>query len=473
MIADLVLLFVFIILVLVWLKLNFFVFYVWQNYEYRRDRIKAYLRSSRFYYDFIDLINPFEIFLVRRPRLTIKVIMLFFLTFYGEIVIFFRFLKPLAVFLHITHYLLLAVVLDFVLVILVTPLLSFLTVFLISIPSILVKKLIIRQAKTKIKSYPNLITIGITGSYGKTSTKLILSWLLQTKYKVLTTAGSVNTDIGIAKTVLRQLDSSTEVFIVEMGAYKIGEIKKICDLVYPRIALITGINSQHIELFGSLENILQAKYELVESLPPDGLAIINVGNSFSRRLYLKTKTAKIGYTSPVKKIATNLKPDFLQENIQAALIIARHLKISQKTLNKALQKIPFSRYITQIKKGVNRTHIIDNSYNTNPSGFEESLRFLKTVAKKKALVVTPGIIELGEEGYKVHQNIARQLAGVAHTLVLTNRNFYRVFAKELPKNVKLVVAKPKMNFQTLVKPGSWILLEGRIPAWLYRHIVKN
>jgi UDP-N-acetylmuramoyl-tripeptide--D-alanyl-D-alanine ligase len=473
MIVDLVLLFVLFLAFFSWLKLNLFLLYIWQNYEYRIDRVIAYLRSARFRYDFLDFINPFEFFIIRRPKVTLKILFLLVVNCYTQGVIFLNYLKPTAVLLNITHFFLLAICVTLILVIMLQPLISLFLVVLVNIPSTFIKEWVVLKARNKMKSYPNLLTIGITGSYGKTSTKLILDWILKTKYKVVSTSGSVNTSIGVARTILKKITPEVEIFIVEMGAYKTGEIKKICNLVHPRIGIVTGINTQHMELFGSQEKILRAKYELLDSLPKHGLAIINIGNPLSRRLFGKVKIKKIGYKKPTKKIPTNLEAGFLQENIQAAIKVARYLKVDHKKINKALKKIPLNKYILQIKKGINQSHVIDNSYNTNPQSFVESLRILKKKSKQKAVVVTPGIIELGASGQEVHRYLAQEMSGTVHTLILTNPNFFRLFCKELTSDVALILAKPKTDLRAIIKRNSWVLLEGRIPTWLYNKIIKN
>jgi len=121
----------------------------------------------------------------------------------------------------------------------------------------------------------NLKVIGITGSYGKTSTKEFLYQILRQKYKVLKTPGSYNTLFGIYKVINHELDARYDFFICEMGAYKIGEIKELCDCVLPDFAILTGINEQHLERFGKIENTIKAKFEIVETLKDKATAAIN------------------------------------------------------------------------------------------------------------------------------------------------------------------------------------------------------
>lgn len=140
-------------------------------------------------------------------------------------------------------------------------------VLCLSIPSYIAKQIIIEIAKIKIKTRKSPLTvIGITGSYGKTSTKQLLEHVLKTKYKVFATGQSHNTLFSVASDIIRYLSDEQTHAIIEYGAYKRGEIKRLTELIKPQIAVITGISKQHYGLFGSYENLKMAKFELIESL---------------------------------------------------------------------------------------------------------------------------------------------------------------------------------------------------------------
>src|SRR3990167_577205 len=139
---------------------------------------------------------------------------------------------------------------------------------------ILAKKIIIFLARMKIRRMKDLTIIGITGSYGKTTTKETIAHLLMHKYKTLKTEGNYNTLLGVAKTIIGNLKSEHEVFVCEMAAYRPGDIKIISDLIKPKIGIITAIGPMHLERFGTEENILKTKLELIESLPPDGIGFL-------------------------------------------------------------------------------------------------------------------------------------------------------------------------------------------------------
>ena len=173
------------------------------------------------------------------------------------------------------------------------------------------KKRIIKKAMAKMRTLKKIKVIGITGSYGKTSTKEFLDVILSEKYRVIKTTGNNNTNIGVAKTVLNKVNDNYDYFICEMGAYKIGEIEEICGIVKPEIGILTGINEQHLDLFGSIENTVKAKFELIEALSKKGVAILNRDNKYIKSA-IKNRKLDIGYwilentVPPLKKGARGI-----------------------------------------------------------------------------------------------------------------------------------------------------------------------
>lgn len=138
----------------------------------------------------------------------------------------------------------------------------------------------INDAKRKLKAVSGLKVIGVTGSYGKTSVKFYLQALLQEKYSVLVTPESYNTPMGVVKTIRSALKPTHEIFVCEMGARHVGDIKEICDIVYPEHGVITSIGPQHLETFFNIENIKDTKFELADALPESGMIFLNGDNEF-------------------------------------------------------------------------------------------------------------------------------------------------------------------------------------------------
>jgi UDP-N-acetylmuramoyl-tripeptide--D-alanyl-D-alanine ligase len=300
-----------------------------------------------------------------------------------------------------------------------------------------------------------LIVIGITGSYGKTATKEILAHVLSEKFRTAKTLANNNTLIGVAKTVLFSLKTRHEVFVVEMGAYKRGEIKAICNLVRPKIGILTGINEQHVGLFGSMENIIKAKSELLESLPQDGLAVINGTNPITKKL--KVGRAPLKYYQRLK-LKTNLLGEHQQLNMAAAVIVAKHLGMSQGEIEKRLLKVPQFKTAIAKQRGLNRALIIADSYNSNRDGFLAAIEFCRAVKSKRKILITPGISELGKLTRSVHEDIARVAAPVFDHIFVTKASVKPWFdrAEYLTESQLLEKLKQELTVKDLV------LLEGRL-----------
>ncbi len=140
----------------------------------------------------------------------------------------------------------------------------------------------IRDARRRLEERPDLMVIGITGSYGKTSTKNFLHALLSARYNVLMTPESFNTTLGVVRTVRERLQPSHQVLLAEMGAKNPGDIREICDLVHPGYGVITAIGEQHLETFQTVENIIATKFELADAVPAGGAVFLNADNAYIR-----------------------------------------------------------------------------------------------------------------------------------------------------------------------------------------------
>lgn len=479
MIGFLAFLFFFYLLIQSILSLLFYV-YLWQIKEYRVDRLLCHLKTKSGKRQIIDYLFIFKWKGALRPVFTLKAVLVFFFSLFLFFRAWFFFLKYLPF--------------DFSLRVLIVPclanifapLFTSLSVFFFKPTTFLLKKLIIFLARRKISSFPTLLVVGVTGSYGKSSTKEFLATILAEKFQVLKTPKNWNTEIGVAKTILRFLTPAHQVFAVEMAAYKRGEIKVICDLVQPKIGIITGINEQHLALFGSLKNTMKAKYELIESLPKDGLAVFNGDNSYSLRLAKKTKMKKRIYSLQEvknikverKKVSFDIKEYPFQLNLLgahnianflAAFWVANELGLSSAEIAKAARRIKPLEGTMKPFKGINGALFIDDTYSCNPDGFLATLSYLKNQRGRK-IIVTPGMIELGKAGAKIHRLIGKKIASVADWVIVTKRDL----AEEMKKGgAKVVVEeKPRRILAILkkeVKKNDIVLLEGRLP----RVIMKN
>lgn len=319
-------------------------------------------------------------------------------------------------------------------------------VLLLNLPVAFLKYLSFRAAFKKIKKL-NPFVIGITGSFGKTSTKEFLAAILSAKYRVAKTPDSFNTDIAIAVYINKNLSAKDEFFIAEVGAYKRGEINKICQMIKPNAAVITGIGSQHLELFGSMANLQKAKYELIENLPSDGIAVINVNNSASQNIAdLAKKKLKHVYEVSTTKDVKNIKVDKFElefeflfgntraklksgligsqnlDNLILAVKMANLLKVDRQTIVKRVSQLTVPNKTMRIIKKSRILTLIDDTFNVNYEGVMAALNYLKLYKGTKIMILNP-IIELGEYGHKLHQEIGKVAGNICHYLFLTNPNF--------------------------------------------------
>lgn len=344
-------------------------------------------------------------------------------------------------------------------------------VLLLNILTFLVRTVLVMLAKRKILQMKKLLVIAVTGSYGKSSTKDLIADFLSLKYKVLKTPGSVNTDLGIALFILKNLTRQYQVFVVEIGVYKRGEMEYACSFIKPKVGVLTGINEQHLSLFGSLENTKRAKVELIEALPvgnPSSFALFNGDDPITFDL---SKHQKIkSYTYSVKQLPTEIrvkKNPFLS-NVAAAYLLAQKLGVNQELLQKKLIKSLSSAGLKAMKKG--NVTVLNDSFNTNPKGFASALDVLSTYKGKKILI-TPGIIELGGESQRIHKELGRKIGTICDVVILANDNFEEPIRHGLmetnfemrnffvPKREDLVAAVKKYLEEKTV-----ILLEGRMPV---------
>ena len=301
------------------------------------------------------------------------------------------------------------------------------------------------KAQNKLKQMSNLKIIGITGSYGKTSSKNILSEILNCKYNALPTPRNLNTYNGLIMTVNNNLDKFTDIFIAEMGAYVKGEIKGLSKLVKPQYGILTTIGTAHLETFGSEQNIIDGKFELIESLPRDGFAILNGDDPKQVNYHLKNpvRVVWIGINNEdVDVRATNIKCsnkgtsfDVIFKgdpkkysfetrllgnhnvyNILSGIACGREFGIDIDDLIQAVKNVHPVEHRLELKK-INDYYMIDDAYNSNPVGAKNAVQVLGMMPGLK-VVVTPGMIELGKKEDEYNRIFGEQIAEVADYVVL-------------------------------------------------------
>ena len=345
---------------------------------------------------------------------------------------------------------------------------------------------------------PDLKIIGITGSYGKTSTKHYLHRILSEKYDVLMTPGSFNTTLGVIRTIREYLKPYNEVFIVEMGAKQQGDIKEICDLVKPQMGIVTAVGEQHLESFKSIENVQSTKFELIDALPINGLGVLNDDFEFvaNRNVdnvkcmrYAVNNTTNATYTATdivynetgtQFKITGNGKELLLHtrlvgecniSNLIAAVIIAIELNVPDEKIRYAVEKIEQIEHRLNLKRTPGGITIIDDAFNSNPTGSKMAMDVLSRFNKGKRIVITPGMIELGEKQYELNEALGMKIAECADVAIIVGEYNKDALLNGIGQgnmdenNVHAVASfnEAQRMLATIAKTGDTVLYENDLP----------
>lgn len=304
------------------------------------------------------------------------------------------------------------------------------------------------KAIKKLEEHKNLKVIGVTGSFGKTSSKNILAEILSIKYNTLPSPKSFNTPYGLIITVNEHLDKFDDILIAEMGARRQGEIKELCDLVKPKYGILTRIGEAHLESFGSIDVIENTKFELIESLPSDGIGVINIDDEYQLNHEIKNdckiitigidnadadviakdiKTSSDGTKFKVKFKRGKKEYEFTTKllgvaniyNILASLALAKEFGLSESEMQKAVAKIKPIEHRLELREAGNITYI-DDAFNSNPIGAKMALDVLSTMPEKR-VIITPGMIELGDLQYDLNKEFGRQMKDKCDEVVLVGK----------------------------------------------------
>ena len=302
----------------------------------------------------------------------------------------------------------------------------------------------INEAKRILAQMPELVILGVTGSFGKTSVKYYLNTLLQAQYNVLMTPESYNTPMGIVKTIRGSLRATHEIFICEMGAKKVGEIKEICDIVHPQHGIITSIGPQHLETFFTLDNVKKTKFELADALPENGLLLLNGDDqnisdyAYPRKaityavhhdadyrafdLEVNEKGTAFSVKAPngeVERFTTKLIGTHNVLNITGAIAFSNQLGIPLKKLKPQVRKLECVPHRLQLLDHPDAL-VIDDAYNSNPTGTKAALDTLSLITGFKILV-TPGMVELGKKQEECNREFGKNAAAVCDYVILVGK----------------------------------------------------
>jgi UDP-N-acetylmuramoyl-tripeptide--D-alanyl-D-alanine ligase len=382
-----------------------------------------------------------------------------------------------------------------------TLLLSNFVVLLANIINTPIEKSITRwyynDAKRIIESHKELIIIGITGSFGKTSTKNYLAQVLSEKYNVLVTPGNFNTLLGVVRTIREQLRPYHQVFIVEMGAKQLGDIKEICDLVHPQIGILTAVGEMHLETFKSFENIQKTKFELIDSLPADGLAVLNYdsqGISSYKEQKSVCETLTYGVDNDAAKmnaqniiyggggVSFTLDGEEYESkllgrgnllNILAAIAVAGRLQVPVSKQKAAISRLQPVEHRLSMRRA-NGITVLDDAYNSNPAGAAMAIEVLKNFSVgegNKRIIITPGFVEMGTRQAEANQELGENIARCADYAIVVNATNRAAIAQGIQKGnmpAERYFLADNLNhahahLATILKAGDVVLYENDLP----------
>ena len=364
-----------------------------------------------------------------------------------------------------------------------------------------------KDAMKRLASMPDLKIIGITGSFGKTSTKHYLHRILSEKYDTLMTPGSFNTPMGVIRTIREQMKPYNEIFICEMGAKQKGDIKEICDIVHPQMGIITAVGPMHLETFHSIDNVQSTKFELADALPDDGLvvvnddfeycanrsvdnvevkryAVVNTDNADFTVTDVKYSPAGTDFTVKGKdgselQLHTKLIGECNISNLMAAAIVAMRLGVEPERIKYAVSQIEQVEHRLNVKRTPGGVTIIDDAFNSNPEGSRMAVDALSRFEGGRRIIVTPGMVELGDKEFELNRALGRHIAEKLDVAIIVGQYNREALLKgiedvnndakathKLAQESIVVVdsfAESQQYLSTFLRAGDTVLYENDLP----------
>lgn len=325
------------------------------------------------------------------------------------------------------------------------PFLLMASTFLMSPVEKAVSRHYIKDAVRIRNSSPGLKVIGITGSYGKTSTKYFLNELLSVEYNVYMTPGNYNTTLGVTRAIREGLLPTHEIFLCEMGARHVGDIKELCRLFTPDMGIVTAIGPQHLQTFGSQENITKEKLELYNAVKDKGGAFLNTDSpiiaagSYDGNVTFYGTAEGCDYrgsdievgpfgsrftvTAPDGKAVafeTKLLGRANVQNILGAIAVSHSLGISLERLVPAVRGLKSVPHRLCLTGGAGGLWYIDDAYNSNPEGAKAALDTLFMAKDMTRIMLTPGLVELGSREGELNSELGQYAASRCDIAVLVD-----------------------------------------------------
>lgn len=353
----------------------------------------------------------------------------------------------------------------------------FIPLFLAYVTSAMMEKMLFlgfqKKAEKKLESMENMIVIGVTASYGKTSIKNYIAHILSAKYNVYATPRSVNTFGGILKDINDDLPADTEVYVVEMGARGAGDIAEISKFVNPHLAVVGKIGPAHIEYFRTLENIRNTKMEILSSErlkeawvhESAKLQPIKHVHSFGKEISnIRATLDGLDFEMDENEYHANILGSFNAMNLGASVKVARALDVDEATIKKQLNTLEATPHRLQRMDAGGKV-ILDDSFNGNIDGMLEGFGLASTYEGRKVLI-TPGLVEVDDE---FNVQVAQRADEVFDVVVVTGDLNYRIFQEHVDER-KLFKLESKDKMQEMLieqtQAGDLILFANDAPSFI-------
>ncbi len=457
--------------------------YLFQIKEYRFDRFRSTLLEE----------GPLAILYLRWPRLPAKTLRNFL------IILLSNFMLWIVLTLRMELWYSVGIV---IVSLLISPVLAWLCVaagvVLTKPVAYAMRRRTIKQAMKKLHSHTPIVTIGISGSYGKTSTKEFLYQMLSTKYHVAKTDANKNTDVGVAQSILKNITAETQFFIGEVGAYRRGEVRAAAQVFSPTHAIITAFGNQHLSLYGSRENLIEAEGEILEMLPSNGTAYINRDiysfahtakrtNASVTSFSTTTKeadisaselrvdpqdrlTAKITYRNHSFRIVTPLVGVHNIENLLPCIAFCLDHGMTRAEVVAALKKLRQIPGKLSAHQGPGESFVLNDTGNSSLHGFLAAIATIGDMAYRKNIIVSKGIIELGKEKETSYKQIINTIANRPIQLFTTDSLF-----KKYDTTDQVQVCGSEAEILAKIRPyhtrSSLILLEGKFSPLVVKTLI--
>ncbi len=359
------------------------------------------------------------------------------------------------------------------------------------------------EADRRMRAYSGRV-IGITGSYGKTTTKFITAALLAAKYRVLKTPDGVNTTMGITRIIREELSDEHEIFVVEVATYGPGEIREVCEILRPRLGILTSVGVQHLERFGTQARIAEAKYELLASLPSGGTAVVNaddpvclelagrarvdgkrvvlygMGGGTAGDLTIRAVDIKVSVRGTSFRVITSQGASAAYEthllgrwnlsNILAGITAAVEWGVPLETMREAVAGLRPAPRRLEVREEGGIVKILDVA-NANPLGAQMALEVLAQFEGGSRILITPGMVELGPIEAEENRRFGQAAAAVCDYVVLVGLEQTRPIRDGLadrgfpPGHVLVAKNADEVaeHLAGVVRPGDILLYENRLP----------